>query len=222
MLRYEPPERRELAPSEGSPTPSRVGLAAAQPGALIIVGGVPGAGKSTAIARATTGLGGVRVVDPEQVSGWLRQRLPASVPYRRYRWLVHTAHAVRTVAQLLAGPSSSGRLVLHDPGTRFGRRRTLIALARRAGWRVTELYIDVDRTSAQEGQRRRGRVVRSFDEHWQNWQRLRPSLAGGSRGTDDGSVLLVDRANAAEVLRQLCQPTNVGCVGIGYCAALVT
>ncbi len=205
MLRYEPPERRGLAPSDPLPTPSRIGPApAAQPGELIVVGGVPGAGKSTAIARATAGLGGVRVVDPEQVSGWLGQRLPASVPYRRYRWIVHTAHAVRTVAQLLAGASSSGRLVLHDPGTRFRRRRTLIALARRAGWRVTELYIDVDRASAQEGQWRRGRVVRSFDKHWQNWLSLRPGLAGALSGSDDGSVLLVDRQNAAEVLRQLC------------------
>ena len=47
---------------------------------LVLVGGVPGAGKSTAIARATDDLAHVGSVDPEHVSWWLRRRLPAEVP----------------------------------------------------------------------------------------------------------------------------------------------
>ena len=53
----------------------------AHPGArvaydLVLVGGVPGAGKTTAIARATDDLAHVRAIDPEHVTWWLRQRLP--------------------------------------------------------------------------------------------------------------------------------------------------
>ncbi len=186
---------------------SDAGLLAPRGGCdLVIVGGVPGAGKSTAIARATGGLGHVTAIDPEQVSGWLRHRLPQSVPYRRYRWVVHSVHTIRSVAHLLAGPSAQRRLVIHDPGTRLRRRHLLLALARRAGWRVAELYVDVDRAGARDGQRSRGRVVNSFETHWRNWELLRPELTahtvGGGRPTDP--VLLVDRSDATEMLRRLC------------------
>ena len=66
---------------------------------------------------------------------------------------------------------------------------------------------------------RRGRVVRSFDEHWQSWQRIRPALmaspdrAAVDTGSTDGGrdrarpepVVLTDRADAAAVLRRLCR-----------------
>ncbi|MFT4216838.1 MAG: AAA family ATPase [Micropruina sp.] len=173
---------------------------------LIVVGGVPGAGKSTAIARAAAGLGHVSVIDPEQVIQWLRRRLPASVPYRNYRWLIHTTHTIRVVASLLSGPITGHRLVIHDPGTRVRRRQFLLALAGWAGWRVTLLFVDVDHDSAREGQYRRGRVVASFEDHWRSWERLKPVLtemslgrAGLPAGVD--AMLLVDRSQAADVLR---------------------
>ena len=175
---------------------------------LVVVGGVPGAGKSTAIVRATAGLDDVSTIDPEQVSAWLRQRLPSGIPYRGYRWLVHATHTIRVVAELVTGPVSGRRLVIHDPGTRIRRRNLLLALARAAGWRTALLYIDADRAAAIEGQRRRGRVVRSFDEHWANWERLRPELTAQARRrqtlTEDEPVLLVDRADAVDALRRLC------------------
>ena len=142
---------------------------------LVVVGGVPGAGKTTAIAQATDDLAHVSSIDPEHVSWWLRTRLPG-VPYRRYRWLVHLTHTLRILVHLLNGPTVGRRLVVHDPGTRLGRRRLFLGLARLSGWRTVLLYVDVDRPAAQDGQRRRGRVVRSFDEHWQSWERLRPTL----------------------------------------------
>lgn len=190
---------------------------------LVLVGGVPGSGKTTAIARATDDLVHVSAVDPEHVSWWLRSRLPG-VPYRGYRWLVHLAHTVRVLVHLLDGPRAGRRLVIHDPGTRIGRRRLFLGLARLSGWRTVLLYVDVDRPAAQDGQVRRGRVVRSFDEHWQSWQQLRPALVASTQSTLGQStparlmsappavadqsqaepVVLTDRTRAADVLRALC------------------
>jgi len=187
---------------------------------LVLVGGVPGAGKTTAIALATDDLAHVGAIDPEHVSWWLRRRLPAGVPYRAYRGIVHLAHTLRVLAHLLNGPVAGRRLVIHDPGTRAGRRRLFLGLAHLAGWRTVQLYVDVDRPAAQDGQLRRGRVVRSFDEHWQSWQRIRPALMASpdraavpDTGNSDGGrdrarpepVVLTDRADAAAVLRRLCR-----------------
>lgn len=171
---------------------------------LILVGGVPGAGKSTAIAQATDDLDHVQTVDPEHVSFWLRRQLPGT-PYRRYRWVVHLAHTVRVLTSLLIGPIPGRQLVVHDPGTRVRRRGLFLAVAHLAGWRPVLLYLDVDRSAAEEGQLRRGRVVRSFEEHWQQWQVLRPALARS--GTSE-PVILVDRAHAGGTLRQLCRQSS--------------
>lgn len=177
---------------------------------LVLVGGVPGAGKTTAIARATNGLHWVRAVDPEHIMLWLRRRLPDRAPYQAYRWLVHLLHTLSVLAHLLSGPRTGRRLVVHDPGTRARRRSLFLALARLAGWRPVLLYVDVDRGTARDGQRRRGRVVRSFSEHWDSWQRLRITLVAEA-STDESRpavraepVLLVDRARAAKLLRGLC------------------
>ncbi len=173
---------------------------------LVLVGGVPGAGKSTAIAQATADLSYVTTVDPEHVSEWLRRRLPPQVHYRAYRWLVHGTHTVRVIAHLLRGPAPDRRLVIHDPGTRRLRRRLYVALAHWSGWHLAQLYIDVDPAAAHEGQRRRGRIVRSFDQHWKSWEKLRPALAADGRGSPAirESAVLADRTDAAAVLDALC------------------
>jgi AAA domain len=173
---------------------------------LVLVGGVPGAGKTTAIARATDDLENVRAIDPEHLTWWLRQRLPERVPYRAYRWLVHLLHTLRVLIHLLDGPREGRQLVVHDPGTRRRRRSLLLRLAHLAGWRTVLLYVDVDRAAARSGQLQRGRVVRSFDEHWESWQHLRPALdaAAHDQAVAD-PVLLAERADAAEVLRRLCR-----------------
>ena len=174
---------------------------------LVLVGGVPGAGKSTAIAQATAGLSYVTTADPEHVSEWLRRRLPPQVRDRTYRWLVHGTHTVGVIAHLLRGPAPGRRLVIHDPGTRRRRRKLLVALAHWSGWCVAQLYIDVDPAAAQEGQRRRGRVVRSFDQHWRSWEELRLTLVTAGRGyatCGDRVGLLVNREDTATLLRTLC------------------
>ena len=173
---------------------------------LIVVGGVPGAGKSTAIAQAAS-LPGVRVLDPDQLRARLRQLLPEWVHYGAYRPIVHVVHTVRVLAGVLAGPSGGRRLVVHDPATRPRRRTALARLARLRGWTPALIYVDVDRAGARRGQVARGRVVRasSFDGHWRRWQRLRPLLVADRSAAAGGgfsSVDLVDRGQAAAVLLQ--------------------
>ena len=211
------PARRDPAPATAAPSPVPIRCVptarSAETYDLVLVGGVPGAGKSTAIARATDDLAHVRAVDPEHVTWWLRRRLPPQTPYRSYRWEVHLLHTVRVLIHLLNGPVVGRRLVVHDPGTRLRRRSLFLGLAHLAGWRTVLLYVDVDRPAAQDGQRRRGRVVRSFDEHWQSWEQLRPALIAqpsaepsAEPGSHAGAepVRLVDRTEAATVLRRLC------------------
>lgn len=208
------PARRDSAGVRSLPVhpqAARTGVAPAYD--LVLVGGVPGAGKTTAIARATDDLDHVRAIDPEHVTWWLRRRLPDEVPYRAYRWLVHLLHTLRVLVHLLNGPVAGRRLVVHDPGTRIRRRSLFLGLAHLAGWRAVLLYVDVDRSAAQDGQLQRGRVVRSFEEHWESWQHLRPTLdaaarelvgADGPRSVGTDPVLLVERADADDILRRLC------------------
>ena len=122
---------------------------------------------------------------------------------------MHLGHTLRVLGHLLNGPVAGRRLVVHDPGTRAGRRRLFLGLAHLAGWRTVQLYVDVDRPVAQDGQLRRGRVVRSFDEHWQSWLRIRPALTASPAqqlpaDREGEPVVLTDRADAADVLRRLC------------------
>lgn len=175
---------------------------------LILVGGVPGAGKSTAIRRATADLPKVVVLDPENLQLALSVRLPYPLPYRAYRWIIHVAHTVQVVGRLLLGPVPGQRLVVHDPGTRRRRRRLFMALAKVRGWQAALVYVDVNRVTARTGQHVRGRVLRAstFDRHWAKWEAMRVRLLSlsGTDPTDWHRIVLVDRDEAAAVLRQLC------------------
>ena len=180
---------------------------------LVVVGGVPGAGKTTAIAAATADLPDVTVLDPDRVHRAIRARAPAWLPYRAYRLLVHTVHTVTVLAHLLLGPVPGSALVLHDPGTRRRRRHLFLGLARWRGWRIALVYVDVERAAARSGQFRRGRAQRpaAFQRHWERWQQLRVSVArtavpGGATmdRSSEPIELLVDRIEAASVIRGLC------------------
>ena len=187
-----------LLPAGGRPEPaSRV----------VLVGGVPGAGKTTAIARVAADRPDVDALDPEAFRDRIGRVLPDGTAYATYRPLVHVWHALGVLVMLLRGPVPGRTLVVHDPATRPRRRGLFAWLARMRGWDPVLLYVDVPRTLAEAGQVQRGRVVdpASFAGHWARWEVLRAELAG-TRDALDGArwseVLLTDRDGAADALRR--------------------
>lgn len=175
---------------------------------LIVVGGVPGAGKSTAIRRLVRDRPDVQAIDPDELRDLFSTRLPAAVPYRAYRPLVHLMHSLRVLSAVLNGPELGGPLVVHDPATRPRRRRLFARLARSRGWRPVLVYVDVTLPAARSGQVARGRVLKaaSFARHWERWVALRQQLtsaAGAAEASDWTRILVVDRPGAAPALHAL-------------------
>ena len=159
-------------------TPGSDSLSPVRP-RLVLVGGVPGAGKSTALRELRAADPGVRTLDPDR---W-RERIAAALPgvaYRRYRWLVHVLSTVQLLAALVV---RRGPLVVHAPATRAGRRTLVGRLAAVRGWEPVLVFIDVSRDAALHGQHHRGRVVRagSFARHWARWSRQRATLSQAAR-----------------------------------------
>ncbi len=172
---------------------------------FVVVGGVPGAGKSTLLRRLRMQYGDdVRVIDPEYLQEALARLLP-SVPYRRYRWLVHSLTQVWVWAWLLAGPSA-GPLVVHDTALRPARRARWVWLARHRGWSPRLLLIEVAKEEALAGQRARGRMVASFERLWGRWDRQLPLLllaAAGQPREGWDAVRFTDRRSAPAALALL-------------------
>jgi len=182
-------------------------------GTFVLVGGVPGAGKSTALARVAGLRPGVRVLDSEAARRDLRGRVPRGVPYAVYRPVVHVRHLAGVVRAVLRGSGDgvddgAGVLVVHDPATSRVRRWWWACLARRAGWRPVLVMVDVGRGEALSGQEARGRVVRSraFARHWRRWAAQRAGLvavSGGAAGVPAGGwseVHVVGRTRAVSAL----------------------
>ena len=178
---------------------------------FVLVGGVPGAGKTTVIA-ALAAVPGVTTVDPDRARRWLGDLLPEGTPYARYRPLVHLWSTVLVLVLVLRGPTDGRRaLVVHDPATRRARRTWLGRLARWRGWDPVLVVVDVSRAAALEGQLARRRVLgaRAFDRHWQRWEAERPrllALSRSGRGEEPWSaVRVVDRRTAVASLSRLLQ-----------------
>lgn len=143
---------------------------------LLVVAGIPGAGKTTLLSRAATGA--MPVLDSDQVRARLRGRLPAALPYRFYRPLVHLWHRARVVGFALA---DGGPLVVHEPSTRATTRGLLALLGLLSRRPVRLLWLDVSPEEARAGQIARGRVIRrrSFARHVRRAEKLRRELRAG-------------------------------------------
>ncbi|TGD36772.1 AAA family ATPase [Brevibacterium aurantiacum] len=139
---------------------------------LIVVAGVPGAGKTEALTALPTQSPRVRLADPDRIRCQLRRLVPW-LPYAYGRPIVHTLAHLWLFAQILN--RSGGPLVVHDPGTRKWSRRIIVELALLCGYCPMIIYIDTNRATALKGQTQRGRVIRSqaFKRHWKRWLELR-------------------------------------------------
>ncbi|MGK5637331.1 hypothetical protein ACSNOK_03305, partial [Streptomyces sp. URMC 126] len=171
-------------------------------GDLLVVSGLPGAGKSTLIRRAVPALDGrgapVRSVDSQDARARLERRLrglPVRLPYGVYRPLARLAHYARLWRALRSGAS----LVVHDCGQRGWVRRLLAREARRRRTALHVLLLAVEPGAALAGQRARGRTVSraAFARHRRAMERLITAAAGGRPPTGAASVVLLDRPAAA-------------------------
>jgi predicted kinase len=147
--------------------------------AVVVVAGVPGAGKTTLIRRAVD-RDVARVVDTDDRREAGRRRL------------LYPGHYARIVAAV-AGPRP---VVIHSRGTHPAARRAIAALAAVCGRPAHLVMLDVARGEAESGQRARGRTVarEEMDRQLARWRRLMARRPAHERWT---SVVVLDRAQAA-------------------------
>jgi hypothetical protein len=176
--------------SASQPVPGPAPAGEAERG-LVVVGGLPGSGKTTMVRRLLgDGVPGVTSLDSEQVAA--RWRTGSRVPYRLVRPLVHTRHRLR-VLQAVAGPAPV--VVLADPWTSRWWRPVVLASARAAGRAVRLVLLDVSPEDAADGQRIRGRRIPEgrMRRHGLRWARLLRTAAAGP------DVVVIDRPRAARL-----------------------
>jgi predicted kinase len=165
---------------------------------LVLVAGMPGAGKST-LLRALPARPGLRVLDSDAYRARLAGAF-GSVPYRRYRPLVHLWHRLAVVGAAFSGAST---VVVHLPATGAGTRAAVTALAALSGRSAHLLWLDVAPEQALHGQRERGRVVPggSFAGHAERAAATTAQLRGGDPEPGWATVTVLDRAAAAGGVR---------------------
>jgi AAA domain len=149
--------------------------------AVVVVAGLPGAGKTTLIRRAVD-RETVDVVDTDDLRS-RRRLLP-----------LYAAH----YALIVAAVAGNRPVVIHSRGTHGFLRRGIAVLARLRGRPAHLVLLDAGRAEAEAGQRARGRVIGAAEMARQTarWRRLmarRPAREGWA------SVTVLDRAQAAEV-----------------------
>jgi predicted kinase len=144
--------------------------------AVVVVAGVPGAGKTTLIRRAVD-RDGARVVDTDD--------------HRRGR-LAYVRHYVRIVLAIAARRPA----VIHSRGTHPAARRTIAVLAALRGRPAHLVLLDAGRDEAEAGQRARGRTVDAseMDRQVVRWRRL---MARRPRGEGWATVVVLTREQAA-------------------------
>jgi hypothetical protein len=165
---------------------------------LVLIGGLPGAGKTRLLTRLLDGDsddgGAIRGLDSEYVAKRLRDS-GVRLPYRLLRPAVHAWHRV-AVRRAIRGQAPA--LLVTDPLTSARRRAALVAAGRRSGRRVLVLLLDVPPEAAVRGQELRHRTVgaRSMARHDRGWRSLlRIATTAGVEGADRTVVLGRDEAD---------------------------
>jgi predicted kinase len=186
------------APAAPTAPSGRSAVRLALPGrALLLVAGIPGAGKSTLI-DGLPDEPGIVVLDSVAQRVALR-RVLGVLPYAWYRPLVHLLHRL---AVLIAALSGASTVVVHLPATDRRTRAVVARLAAATGRSAHLLWMHVDPADARRGQCERGRVIpeRSFAGHAQRATAATAELLAGVPG-GWSSVTVLDRAAAFDGLR---------------------
>jgi predicted kinase len=147
--------------------------------AVVVVAGVPGAGKTTLIRRAVD-RDVARVIDTDD-----RREAGA-----------HRFLNARHYASIIAAVAVRRPVVVHSRGTHPAARRAIAALAALRGRPAHLVLLDTGREEAEAGQRARGRTVapEEMDRQLARWRRL---MARMPRGEGWTSVVVLDREQAA-------------------------
>ncbi|HET9654775.1 MAG TPA: AAA family ATPase [Kineosporiaceae bacterium] len=176
-------------------------------GPLVVVAGIPGAGKTTALHQLADAHpeSELRVVDSDSVRRVLQARLPG-VPYRVLRPVVHVVHWARVVALALTDPRP---LLVHETATRAVSRSALLRIARLAGRPARLVWLDIDAETAWRGQVVRNRMIRpgSFRRHLRRVECLDPA-AGAGAGWD--TVCRTDREHSVAAISAAVAPVPAG------------
>jgi predicted kinase len=154
---------------------------------LVVIGGLPGSGKTSLLRRLVHADPGVTALDSELLTDRLRDA-GVRVPYRLLRPWVHTWHRWR-VLRAVVGPAPV--VVLTDPWTSPRWRATVLRTARLSGRTVRLVLLDVAPELAERGQRDRGRAMApgSMRRHVARWRDL-------LRSADAADAVVVDRTAA--------------------------
>ncbi len=171
---------------------------------LVLIGGLPGAGKTRLLTRLLDEDGdAICGLDSQYVAERLRDS-GVRLPYRLLRPAVHAWHR-RTVRRVIRGPAPV--VVVTDPLTSARRRGGLVAAGLRCGRRVRVLLLDVGPEAAVRGQERRNRTLgaRSMARHDRGWRSLLDlaRAAGGLEGVERTVVLgreEADRLSLSDLL----------------------
>ncbi|WP_018656606.1 AAA family ATPase [Actinomadura flavalba] len=175
-------------------------------GSLVLVAGLPGAGKSHLLDRVYRmrgdetrpfDTGSVLVIDSRQSRNWWARPLTIFPP----RWrvpLVHLTHVWRIARAVAQGRS----VVAHTRGTWPHLLRWFARLARRHGGELHLVLLSVPPETARAGQLARGRVVldRTFARHCRRWEPLVRRAEAGDTAPAAGATVL-DRAAADRIAR---------------------
>lgn len=166
---------------------------------FVLVAGIPGAGKSSMLARRPIRAPGAVVLDSDPVREWLRDRLPAGTPYRWYRGLVHLWYRMQIVLAVLV---AVGPVVVHLPATAALTRAAMVGLAMLAFRRRELVWVHAEPAEARQGQHSRGRVLSRacFERHARRAGVFVARLRAGHRPAGWHRVTVLDRRQAGRGL----------------------
>jgi len=165
------------------------------PGALVAIGGPPGAGKSTLAARVVGGR--VPVLDPDDVraregGGW--------------------GDALRTWrAELEAALASGSGAVAVATALREGHRLAMTKAAAAAGVEAHLVLVDAGEDECRAGRAGQGeeKIGDGLFEHLlREWEAFRRTLENGAFAGNFASVVVADRAAAARLRRIVLSPST--------------